>query len=96
MSGLVVVNRPGADHGDLPVEIMWAYLKEKIDADYTFCESAGRFVHPVFMEVVPLTVAPVSPLSSTDVRKALLKGERPKGLLHPEVLQYIEEKGLYR
>ena len=96
MSGLIVVNRPGTDHGDLPVEIMLTYLKEKIDPDYAWCESDKCFVHPVLMEIVPLTVTLVSPLSSTDVRRAIFEGDRPKDLLHPEVLRYIEEKGLYR
>lgn len=96
MSGLIVVNRPGTDHGDLPVDIMLTYLKEKIDPDYAWCESEKCFVHPVLMEIVPLTVTLVSPLSSTDVRRAIFEGDRPKDLLHPEVLRYIEEKGLYR
>ncbi|MCG8471152.1 MAG: nicotinate (nicotinamide) nucleotide adenylyltransferase [Desulfobacterales bacterium] len=96
MSGLIVVNRPGTDHGHLPVDVMLGYLKEKIDDGYFWSSRENRFVHPRFMGVIPLTVPPVSPLSSTDVRKCLEKGDRPTDLLHPEVLRYIEEKGLYR
>ena len=35
------------------------------------------------------------PLSSTRVRERIASGEKPDGLLHPDVWKYIAERGLY-
>lgn len=96
MAGIIVVNRPGASHGDLPVREIQDYLTERIDSGYTWNPEERRFEHPSLCGVVPLTVTLVSPLSSTDVRRCIEQGDRPTDLLHPEVLRYIEDKGLYR
>lgn len=97
MAGLIVVTRPGVGHGaDLPRDVMGRYLTDRIDPGYTWDNESGSFVHPVLCRVIPLTVALVSPLSSTDVRTCIEQGDRPTDLLHPKVLRYIEDKGLYR
>ncbi|SCY72296.1 nicotinate-nucleotide adenylyltransferase [Desulfoluna spongiiphila] len=96
MAGIIVVNRPGTPHGDLPVEELQGYLTDHIDSGYSWDPERKRFVHPSLCGIVPLSVTPVSPLSSTDVRTCIEQGDRPTDLLHPEVLRYIEDKGLYR
>ena len=97
MAGLIVVTRPGVGHGEeLPCDVMGHYLTDRIDPGYTWDQGRGCFVHPVLCRVIPLTVTPVSPLSSTDVRTCIEQGDRPSELLHPKVLRYIEDKGLYR
>ncbi|WP_300666988.1 nicotinate (nicotinamide) nucleotide adenylyltransferase [Desulfoluna sp.] len=96
MAGLIVVNRPGAPHGDLPMDVMGRYLKDRIDPGYSWNEERASFVHPSLCGVVPLMGTLVSPLSSTDVRTCIEQGDRPTDMLDPEVLHYIEDKGLYR
>jgi len=97
MAGLIVVTRPGVGHGeDLPRDVMGRYLTDRIDPGYTWDQESGCFVHPSLCRVIPLVVALVSPLSSTDVRTCIEQGDRPTALLHPKVLRYIEDKGLYR
>jgi len=96
MAGLIVVNRPGTSHGDLPVAVIQGYLTDYIDPGYSWDPERKRFVHPSLCGIVPLSVTLVSPLSSTDVRTCIEQGDRPTDLLHPEVLRYIEDKGLYR
>jgi nicotinate-nucleotide adenylyltransferase len=97
MAGLIVVTRPGVGHGeDLPRDVMGRYLTDRIDPGYTWDQESESFVHPLLCRVIPLTVALVSPLSSTDVRTCIEQGDRPTALLHPKVLRYIEDKGLYR
>lgn len=96
MAGLIVVNRPGAPHGDLPRDVMESYLRHRIDPGYAWSDERARFVHPSLCGVIPLSGTLVSPLSSTDVRTCIEQGDRPTDLLHPEVLHYIEDKGLYR
>ncbi len=97
MAGLIVVTRPGVGYGaDLPRDVMGRYLTDRIDPGYTWDEESRCFVHPLLCRIVPLTVALVSPLSSTDVRTCIEQGDRPTALLHPKVLRYIEDKGLYR
>jgi nicotinate-nucleotide adenylyltransferase len=39
---------------------------------------------------------PLVDISSTEVRRRLAAGEDVRGLLHPEVIQYIHERNLYR
>ena len=39
---------------------------------------------------------PLIEISSTDIRKKIALGQSVKKLIHPEVLKYIIEKGLYR
>ena len=96
MAGIIVVNRPGTPHGDLPVGELQSYLTDRIDSGYAWDPAQKRFVHPTLCGIVPLSVTLVSPLSSTDVRTCIEQGDRPTDLLHPEVLRYIEDKGLYR
>jgi len=40
--------------------------------------------------------AEAKPMSSTQVRELIQKGENPSGLLHPDVWDYIQRHGLYR
>jgi nicotinate-nucleotide adenylyltransferase len=96
MAGLIVVNRPGTPHGDLPLDIMGHYLKDRIDPGYSWNEERASFVNPSLCGVIPLMGTLVSPLSSTDIRTCIEQGDRPTEWLHPEVLHYIEDKGLYR
>jgi len=39
---------------------------------------------------------PLIDISSTEVRKRLAAGEDVRGMLHPDVIDYIQRHGLYR
>jgi len=40
--------------------------------------------------------SPLVDISSTEIRKRLRTGENVTGMLHPNVIEYINERGLYR
>jgi nicotinate-nucleotide adenylyltransferase len=72
--------------GDLPKWKAWDEIQKRVEV--TILNRAG---FPYAKAVGP----PLSDVSSTEVRAALAKGERPK-LVPDEVLGYIETHHLYR
>lgn len=72
----------GAEDGESPETMLR-------DLDGRMSEGAVARLRAGFLEIRPI------PTSSTAIRAALGRGEVPIGALHDEVLEFIQEKGLY-
>lgn len=84
-SHFVVVSRPGA-----PVDAVRAALPA---LESRFCDAACS-VPP--QPGIFLVDAPTSPVSSTDIRRAVAEGRPLTGMVPADVAAYIERQGLYR
>ena len=84
---LVVLTRPG-----YPVDLMTP-LPKKLSERYTSTE--GVYLHDSGGSLRTLQVSPVD-VSSSMIRKAVSEGHSIRDLVTDEVLQYIQQKGLYR
>jgi nicotinate-nucleotide adenylyltransferase len=75
------------------------YMAEKILASHDML-IYPREECPIDRETLPRNVhlleSPILPISSTEIREMIRKGENPKAFLAPEVWMKIEEEGLYR
>jgi len=97
----------GAD--SVPDLVHWHRIRELIDeCDVTTMLRAG-YEPPDFDRFEPLwgpervaklkrdaIETPLIDISSTEVRKRLAAGEDVRGMLHPDVIDYIQRHGLYR
>ncbi|MGD8353902.1 MAG: nicotinate-nucleotide adenylyltransferase [Pseudomonadota bacterium] len=84
---LVVLTRPG-----YPVDLMVSLPEEMRDC-YTLIRDV--YVHESGATLRSLQVSPVD-VSSSMVRQAVMEDRSIKGLVAPEVLTYIRQRGLYR
>ncbi|MDF1525736.1 MAG: nicotinate-nucleotide adenylyltransferase [bacterium] len=84
---LVVLTRPG-----YPVDLMTP-LPKNLSERYT--PAGGVYLHDSGGSLRTLQVSPVD-VSSSMIRKAVSGGHSIRNLVTDEVLQYIQQKGLYR
>jgi nicotinate-nucleotide adenylyltransferase len=84
---LVVLTRPG-----YPVDLMTP-LPESLSERYTL--SGDTYLHDSGASLRTLQVSPLD-VSSSMIRKAVSEGDSIRDLVTVEVLQYIQQKGLYR
>ena len=84
---LVVLTRPG-----YPVDLMTP-LPESLSERYTL--SGDTYLHDSGASLRTLQVSPLD-VSSSMIRKAVSEGDSIQDLVTVDVLQYIQQKGLYR
>lgn len=84
---VVVLTRPG-----YTVDLM-APLPEEVSGRYNLKENI--YVHDSGATLRTLQVSPLD-VSSSMIREAISRGESIQDLVSGEVLQYIQQKGLYR
>jgi nicotinate-nucleotide adenylyltransferase len=89
--------------------VHWYKIRELIDeCNLTTMQRAG-YDRPDFDRFVSMwgperaaklkrnvVQTPLIDISSTDVRKRLAAGEDVRGMLHPDVIDYVHRHGLYR
>ncbi len=89
--------------------VHWHKVRELIDeCNLTTMQRAG-YAPPDFERFVPMwgpervaklkrnvVQTPLIDVSSTEVRRRLAAGEDVRGMLHPDVIEYIHRHGLYR
>ncbi len=86
----------------------WYRIRELLDLCAISVRSRGGVDSPDFGSVAPslgpeaarrlqkaAIVTPLIPVSSTEVRSRLAAGQDVTGMLHPAVIQYIRDHGLY-
>ncbi len=83
----MVLTRPG-----YPVDLMTP-LPESLSERYTL--SGDTYLHDSGASLRTLQVSPLD-VSSSMIRKAVSEGDSIRDLVTVEVLQYIQQKGLYR
>ena len=84
---LVVLTRPG-----YPVDLMTP-LPESLSERYTL--SGDTYLHDSGASLRTLQVSPLD-VSSSMIRKTVSEGDSIQSLVTVDVLQYIQQKGLYR
>ena len=74
-----------------------AYIRREDDRtlDSMIINKLKQYQEKYHKNVVRI-VAPVIDISSSEIRRRLKRGEDVSEYMSPEVLQYIDEKGLYR
>lgn len=74
-----------------------AYDKRTNDSeDARAMQTQAQHLHRSYGTICHAIDAPVIQISSTDLRGRIARGEDVSAYLHPEVIQYIDQHGLYR
>jgi len=93
----IVMTRPGSNSSRLPParETLQAFLDARISDGYVFESETGGFRHPVLQPVRLFAATPVD-ISSTGIRKRIMRQQPFEHLLPEGVAAYIRRKGLYQ
>lgn len=93
----IVMTRPVSGSHQLPParKTLQAFLDARISDGYVFESETGGFRHPVLQPVRLFATTPVD-ISSTGIRKKIMRQQPCEHLLPEGVAAYIHRKGLYQ
>jgi nicotinate-nucleotide adenylyltransferase len=93
----IVMSRPGSGSGQSPParETLQAFLDARISNGYVFESETDGFRHPDLQPVRLFAATPVD-ISSTGIRKKIMRQQPFEHLLPEGVAAYIRRKGLYQ
>jgi nicotinate-nucleotide adenylyltransferase len=96
LASFIVIARPGTDISpEQALRTAAGYTQRSISAQYRLDDHGGRLVHPARQ---PIYLAHVSQIdvASTHIRRSIRRGDSVRDRVNPDVVRYIEKKGLYR
>lgn len=89
--------------------VHWYKVRKLIDECHLTAMQRAGYAPPDFERFVPMwgpervaklrrdvVQTPLIDVSSTEVRRRLAAGEDVRGMIHPDVIEYIRQHGLYR
>ena len=95
-TALAVMSRPGSGlWTQATSKEVLAYIQQYIAPDYTLTADGRMLVHPHKQNVYLLSVTPVD-ISSSHIRTRIQRGEPIDEWVAPQVVRYIQQKGLYQ
>ncbi len=92
----IIISRPksGFSSRESGRKTIERFLNSKISTDYAFCESKRCFRSKEMQPIYTFQVTGLD-ISSTRVRRLISEGRSIRHLVPPEVVEYINAKGLY-